>query len=243
MYNGLAYILVTECSESYHDEYVRSKCHKAYSEFNFVIDIPGYLPVTDNRTMDSYKNMFCGICNHVPRSELIFWDSGVVCNEPIALNDTENLQSLSDIEQFIARDGRCNLEFKVPSYLKNRQPPIRTCKPYIDTCNVTGLWQQYDPVLESLCTSYLSSYKEYKNVHCFLCNGYDRSLVEEICEEGPPIWRPSSFISLLDFNNLELSDEEMLETTRQLGCAEGQMYDIWTVRVLLFLRNRMLINS
>ena len=170
----MAYNLITECSDSYQNEDVRNKCQKPYSEFNFVMDIPGYLPVTDNRTMDSYKNMFCGICNLVPRSELIFWDTEVECKELIALNETETIRSLSDIEQFIAREERCNLVFKVPSHLKNRQPHIRTCFPYIDTCNVTGLWQQYDPALESLCTSYWSSYKGYRNIHCYLCNGYDR---------------------------------------------------------------------
>ena len=226
-YNGAPHILVTECSESYHDEDAREKCLKSYSDFDFVVDVPGYLPVTDNRTMTSYKNLFCGLCNHVPRSELLFWEAEVECNDSIVLETTETVQSLSDVEKFIARDSRCNLVFKVPYLLRNRPPFIRRCN--IDKCNVTGRWKQYDAKLESLCTSYLSSYKGYKNVHCYLCNGFDRSAIEEICDVDTE-WQPSSFVSLLDFNNLEHSDkEEIPEKTREQICPEGQKYDVWAV--------------
>ena len=68
--------------------------------------------------MNSYKNLFCGICNHVPRSELVFWDSEVVCKESLALNETEKIRSLPDIEKFIAMDGRCNLVFKVVNFFR-----------------------------------------------------------------------------------------------------------------------------
>ena len=64
---------------------------------------------------------------------------------------------------------------------------------------------------------------------------YDRSTVEEFCDGSTPSsgWRPSSFVSLLDFNNLELSDkEEMLEPTGQQVCVEGEIYDAWTVCIL-----------
>ena len=243
-YNGEAYTLITECLESYHDEDVREKCLKSYSEFDFVVDIPGYLPVTDNRTMTSYKNLFCGLCNHVPRSELILWDTKVECNESIVLGESEKVQSLSDIEQFIARDSRCNLVFNEPYYLQYRQPFIQRCNPYIDKCNVTGLWQQYDSELESLCTSYLSSYKGYKNVHCYLCNGFDRSTIEEICLDEAPTWRPSSFVSLLDFNNLELSDkEESPESTMEQDCPEGQKYDVWAVGIFVIIISWVTIKS
>ena len=48
-YNGQSYILITKCSENYHDKDVRDKCMQSYSDFDFVYEIPGYLPVTDNR--------------------------------------------------------------------------------------------------------------------------------------------------------------------------------------------------
>ena len=231
-YNGQSYILITKCSEDYHVEGVKEKCLRKYSDFDLVTEIPEYLPVTDNRTMTSYKNLFCGLCNHVSRSELIFWDTEVECNESIVLDETQRIRTLSDIEQFIARDNRCNLVFEEPYYLQFREPFIQRCNAYIERCNITGLWQHFDPELESLCTSYISSYMGYRNVHCYLCNGFEISTVEDICVESAPTWRPSSFVSLLDFNNLELSEkEDKSDSTETRVCPKGQTYDSLAVGI------------
>lgn len=130
-YNGLAHIVVTMCSKTFSNKDVIGSCLKDYSEFDFVHDIPGYLPVTDNRTMTSYKNMHCALCNHVPRSDLIFWKAKVECSESIILGDGEKVQSLSDIEKLIKRDDRCNLVFEVPYFLMNREPFIKMCNPSV----------------------------------------------------------------------------------------------------------------
>ena len=228
-YNGIGHILVTKCARGYTNTAIKENCLKPYSEFDFVNDIPGYLPVTDNMTLVSYQNMYCALCNHVSISDLIFWEAGVECNEYLMLDKGKIIQSLSHIENFIKNDSRCNTIFEIPHDLQYRQPFIRRCEPYIDECNVTGLWQEYDAELELLCMSYFSNYGDYKNVHCYLCNGFDASSIPEICIDGTPTWRPSSFVTLLDFNNLELTEEEAEENPTHEVCSTGQKYDVWAV--------------
>ena len=225
-YNGLAYKLVTKCSDVFSDINVKDNCFKDYSEFDFVADIPEYLPVTDTNTMVSYKNLYCALCNHIPHKDLSFWKVEVECGNYIKPSMNEPVQSLSDMEDFITREERCNVVFR-NSY---RQPHTGRCTPYIDKCNVTGLWEEYNAELESLCVSYTSRYVEYKNIHCYLCNGFKESSISEICEQPPVNWRPSSFITLLDFNDLEKSEDGEENPFDDL-CSQIQKYDLWSVGI------------
>lgn len=226
-YNSLAYELVTKCSDTFSDTDVKYNCVKEYSEFDFVADIPKYLPVADTNTMRSYKNIFCALCNHIPQANLSFWKVEVECGNYIKPNQTETIQTLSDIEDFITWEDRCNVVFRHPY----RQPHIGRCTPYIDKCNVTGLWEEYNAEMESLCVSYISRYGEYKNIHCYLCNGFKESSVSEICVQPPFTWRPSSFVALLDFNDLEKSGADEEEEAFDDLCAVRQKYDPWSVGI------------
>ena len=230
-YNGLAHMLVTNCPESYSNNAVKENCHKAYSDFDFVADIPGYLPVTDNKTMISYKNKYCALCNHVSRSDLIFWEVDVVCADIDGKEETIQLRSLSDVNKLTNEDSDCNTVFEVPHGLQNREPSIQQCIPYVDRCNVTGDWKQYNAEMETLCMSYMSVYKGYKNIHCYLCNGLGILSIVEACEHDSASWEPSTFVTLLDFNNLEVAEDD--ETLTQEMCPVNQKYDFWAVNMFL----------
>ena len=229
-YNGLGYVLITKCADDTDaDSTVKDNCLKEYSEFDFTTDIPAYFPVTDNTTMVSYKNEYCALCNDIPKSNLIYWGAKVECETVDNREDTE-IQSLSDVYKLITEDSTCNVVFLIPYELLYRQPFIQQCIPYQNRCNMTGRWQEYDADLESLCLSYESAYKGYKNVHCYLCNGYDVSTIKEICMGESPNWLPSSFITLLDFNDLEVADED-LKSSKERECSKNQKYDHWAVSI------------
>jgi len=59
--------------------------------------------------------------------------------------------------------------------------------------------------LERACLSYTSIYKNnYKNVHCALCNGLDRSDVQTMCEVMERgFLAVNSYAVLLDFRNAD----------------------------------------
>ena len=222
-----AYFMMTKCSSSYPDTTVQENCLKEYSDFNFVNDIPWFLPVTDNVTKITYKSKYCAICNNAAPSDLVFW--GV--NLGTSSDRDIKIQGLSDVNDLLTTDSQSNVVFKVPRSLVDHGSFIQECDYYIDKCNTTGLWKKYDADMESLCLSYLSSYKQYKNVHCYLCNGFDARAIVEICEDDALGWSPSSYVTLLDFNNLEVRDDK--PAVQDNSCPVNQKYDVWKVRTAL----------
>ena len=229
--NNEAYLMMTRCSPSYEDKTVRDKCLKEYSDFDFEKDIPSFLPVTDNTTKISYKNKYCAMCNWASSSNLVFWK--VVLGSTGQVFETNQFQSMSDITLLFTQDSTSNALFKVPDSLKEDESSVVYCDFYIDECNVTGLWKEYNADIEALCLSYLSKYEDYKNVHCYLCNSLEDPYIPELCEESlisPP---PSSFIALLDFNNLEKPEGENPE--QEIQCTDDHMYDPWTVSLTSIL--------
>lgn len=232
-YNGKTYTMVAKCAESYSDRAVMMNCHREYSDFDFERDIPDFLPVTDKTTMVTYKNKYCALCNLASTSDLVFWS--VTIGSGSDRNPDNQIQSLSEINELFKTDINSNAVFHVPHNLEGPYSLLQTCNLYIDQCNVTGLWKEYDQEIESLCVSYLSAYKGYKNVHCYLCNGFDRSTIIEICEEGLESWQPSSFATLLDFNNLRTLEENNMDQSEH--CHNDQIYDKWAVSIFSLLNN------
>lgn len=218
-----SYLMTAKCPEiDVHTEMVEN-CHKEYSDFDFAADIPNFLPVTDRTTNITYKNKFCALCNRASPSALIFWEIQIG-SQAFEIR----IKSLSDVNPLFASDEKSNAVFIIPNKLTEASEYITTCTIYIDRCNVTGNWKEYDPEIESLCVSYLSSYKEYKNVHCYICNGFNTSSIEEICEDTIESWRPRSFVTLLDFNDIKQEETGSNDNVEHF-CHNNQIYDNWAV--------------
>ena len=231
-YNGRSYFMVTKCADNYLNKIVVENCKLEYTDFDFQEDIPNFLPVTDKTTNRTYKNKYCASCNHISDSNLIYWEVEA------GIFDTEvKIQKLADIQVLFAVDRASNVVFKIPRKLWDAAQQIQLCVNYIDRCNVTGLWEFEDPDVESLCVSYLSLYKGYKNIHCYMCNGFDESTIEQICDDSLGSgWRPTSFISLLDYNNLEPSEQGQ-DIVSGSNCNDNQLYDSWVVSNCAFITN------
>ena len=230
-YNGKSYFMIANCAADYYDEDVIENCRHEYEDFDFVKDIPNFLPVTDLTKNSTYKNKHCANCNHALESNLVYWEAVV------GIFDQEvNIQRLEDIQNLFKVDQASNVVFQIPNQLfwTPAADHIKLCDFYIDKCNVTGLWDVRNETLESLCVSYLSRYKEYKNIHCYICNGFPESTIEQICDGGSTTsgWRPKSYISLLDFNDLEpdsRASEGLQDSGANISCEDDQQFDASTV--------------
>ena len=222
-YNGKSYFMVTRCADDYFDKDVINNCQLEYEDFDLVNDIPNFLPVTDKTENRTYKNKYCANCNHAFDSNLVYWEAKI----GIFKTDVK-IQGLADIQMLFRMDPSSNLVFEKPPQLWYVEF-IELCDAYIDRCNVTGLWDIKNPDIESMCVSYLSQYKGYKNIHCYICNGFSEITVELICDKSLDSgWRPKSFISLLDFNDLE-SDRQPQDPVADTSCEDNQQYDTWAV--------------
>lgn len=176
-------------------------------------DLYTKIPVVDSINSVSYQNKFCALCNGALEENLIFWNLEIVC-----LNGLFNPQDLNSLEAEIKETKDCNL-----IYLKPDEPGLSVsyCSPVISTCNETGLWKKFDPLIESACHAYMAIYDfRYKNVFCYMCNTAD-SQAPDFCEEDPGSGTMITFAALL----------KLPEPTYRLGtamkdtCDEYHIYD------------------
>ena len=72
----------------------------------------------------------------------------------------------------------CDLIFATPEHLASQ---IESCWTYVATCNITGLWQEYNETTEKGCATFgtpTESESEvlgkvtFRNSFCALCNGF-----------------------------------------------------------------------
>lgn len=55
----------------------------------------------------------------------------------------------------------------------------------IRTCNITGVWDEYDIEIKDACENFQKPYKFYQNVICFLCNtGKEQRKVLKLTESN-----------------------------------------------------------
>ena len=136
---------------------------------------------------------------------------------------------------------------KIYRHVKNKvyqNPYCALCKPvqnfstkFIASCNVTGLWQKYDPVEESLCHSLPTIYYYYpfKNRYCVDCNGI-KTMIEAF--RGPegtiPSYDPIPGVTWFPVlrNLFSVSDDKLSYTSNKENCGANQKFDYYEVRFL-----------
>jgi len=219
------YRYISRCPTGYTNVTTKEKCMRTISEFDFREPLNYIVPITSVSLHVNYMNYYCWLCNGDLDDTLEPWEPAMVCEVGYTRG---MLRSAEEIRELVDKDKHCNLMFIAPS---NMSAYIKPCLKLISQCNETGLWSTYDRSLEEACLSYTSAYNtSYKNVHCFLCNGHDRTDNEELCKSPDVKATRPSFVALLDFNNLE---QDSTGANRNSNCQPQEHYDQLTVSYFL----------
>ncbi|KAH3738247.1 hypothetical protein DPMN_044877 [Dreissena polymorpha] len=214
-----SYIMISRCPSEYQDvNGTRMKCERDYHDFDFNDSFEMILPRSSlhskilpgsyfNYTV-TYKNGHCALC-HGAAHAFILWRPMIACLNPLPDFVFNNPKYIS---RFIESDPECNVIFEFPKEYNVDPVP---CLLRIDKCNMTGNWRDYDPYVEEACLSYESVYNdEYKNVHCFMCNGYEKAEIDDTCSWDSGILPPTpfSYTALLFFMEKEEMTKDYSET-------------------------------
>lgn len=190
-----------------------------------------HIPVFDGHFI--YKNIYCAMCHRVQDFGLF----GIYIR--CSLGEYVPLSRDSVIFDFQAPD--CEIVYSVPFTVNDHLWSKMSMKDHacyaneniVKTCNTTGDWMTYDPLIDAACNSYTSVFHSgngilYKNVFCYLCNSNKSYLDQIVCsivntysEEGivPVLTR------LLDFNPIESQQANSADKT----CSQRQVLDKSTV--------------
>jgi hypothetical protein len=231
--NGHSFEMISRCPSTFKDDKIAAKCAREYHDVPFDESFGLFLPVLDHLSGLIYKNSFCASCHFVNSSYLSHGPVKYLCNhfsrnityirDFITIPDTEN------------EDG-CNLVFDIPEGTDGYPWISKICnRNLVDRCNVTGRWLSYNRNMEEACLSYRSIYDGlFRNVHCFLCNGFDTNEVKQTCQysdyyqigDGDTSY---SFLSLLNWNKVEDEKEYLEDIKHNQGsndkCLRDKIFD------------------
>ena len=111
----------------------------------------------------TYRNVYCAKCSGDDFvNKYIYWDFTIFCDDTISFNRENILHVLeeNDCEVYLKRPG------DVPAQLCDAPPEYS-----ISTCNVSGLWNDYNSTIEVACHAFTDPFNEtYRNYFCYLCN-------------------------------------------------------------------------
>ncbi|XP_060573214.1 uncharacterized protein LOC132731112 isoform X2 [Ruditapes philippinarum] len=84
-----------------------------------------------------------------------------------------SFKSYANIKEALDKFG-CQIQYK---RTENSNFGYTRCHSYdylqtvqISRCNVTGLWRQYDADIDWACRNFITPYKTFKNIYCYICN-------------------------------------------------------------------------
>ena len=202
--------MYSKCSDGYTIRSTKEKCEnpEQYSELDTKV------PVYDNNTTTTYKNIHCATCNNVSKENIVYWDAVIEC-----LGSEFLPSSIDTVVAEIAQDPGCNLLYK-----SNRPDTFQTCTYTISECNVTKQWELYDPVIEAACHAYTAVFdSRYNNLFCYLCNEPNFT-APGICQSVIEPTVMTSFSALLNFDSQQPS-VQIPDDVSSGSCEETQIYD------------------
>ncbi|KAL4224208.1 hypothetical protein ACF0H5_017661 [Mactra antiquata] len=172
-------------------------------------------PVTDTFTSYTYRNRFCALCNNVSEDRIKEWAALLKCT-----TESFKPKNIDNIFEEILQTETCNIIYEGNGI---EQYEAIKCDNVIRTCNETGKWRVYNPLIEKACLAYTSVYDYiYKNVFCYMCNTNDIQ-GKSACYGEPGVRVDISFVALLHVTPDEVKDIAVPETTNK--CQTGEMYD------------------
>lgn len=203
--------MLRQCTNN-RDPVVLDKCEHP----DRYLDVYTKVPVTDRSTLWTYQNKFCAACNDISEDMLVFWKMEIFCSTGTY---QPSVSDLSLIFQDILQTEDCNVKYDVPnSGISDFRLP--SCSKVVSACNETGLWDFYDPVIETACLAYTSLYNyKYKNMFCYICNTpSDREMFTACMSSGGPFIF-ESFSALLKLPPEETDEDDMQK------CSSHEIYD------------------
>ena len=215
---------ISKCDMEFQDTEIGYKCETSTSE---ELDI--LLPVSHKSTKEAYKNVFCAMCNYNAEETLLFWKINVTCQGSGFIPT-----SMSNVVTQIKALHDCNMIFEPPI---GYDPPM--CDRLISTCNVTGKWDMYDPLVEAGCAAYLSEFvfyaDRYRNIFCYICNSkYGNYPKCGRAKTTPGLPGTVSFTALLEFRPLRRQTRTEILAQNQITCSRGFVYDHYQVGYLTY---------
>ena len=158
------FIMVGKCNSTESDR--TRQCESTFSPREHLQNGP----VTSRKTGLTYRNKHCSKCLNESITDLIPWRLEIDCSN---FADFNFVSSYSEIIS-LATEQECNIFYIASDNI--RQP--RNCSTvndreapgFVNKCNITGTWRNYDSSLEYACHHYDNRYKFFRNIFCFMCN-------------------------------------------------------------------------
>ena len=140
------YLLVEQCPYDMMDE-IKQKCEHTETK-----------PVFSIKTKILYKNLFCARCHG--ENKTMNMKLELICPD---VYRTKTKKFLKDC--FIRYTSQNEI-----SYIRLRTSPKVKETSLISRCNETGLWKTFDRDVDWACRHFERSYKQFKNLYCYMCN-------------------------------------------------------------------------
>lgn len=229
--------MIDVCSSSYKGPVaIRRRCEQTAKNWG---DPFNNIPVTNPKSLKTYKSLFCGICNHENVKELVMWQVMLDCSSL-----TDNMEICTKDKDFVLNnmlyiqekglwglwswDSKTDWKFRhlAINYIMppKLEPFVKKCRPNLISDCPAG-WK--DTRMNNLCKAYMGAVYfddiAFRNVHCALCNSV-RNFTGMFCHDTTTSIYKSpvrSFGILLD---IDLSDGEQVGNI-EVKCGENQVYD------------------
>ena len=227
------YFFVNKCYRNYSNTAIKLKCENDKDTWFL------NTPVLNVRTKESYRNLYCFICNNhedvenINISHVRIWNASLVCQNGLLIPDL--MSSVAAILQN-AEQKLCSFHFVSSYFLDKCEPKI---EPTIDTCNATGNAKLVSKDARFLCEEIdrgvmaKSQNRWYKNQICDLCNSETfEDPLPNITDPESPEFPEISYNHLFSprfYQDLGYDIDEIIETEVR-GCRDTEFNDEYKVK-------------
>ncbi|XP_045178889.2 uncharacterized protein LOC123538669 [Mercenaria mercenaria] len=149
-------------------------CPDSYKENTTVIVLCDETvePCTGTESSVIYKNKYCGKCNK--ELDCISWNINVECeNADDFEHKMKSFSSITDMKHALDTN-KCRIKFRPPGnnlgYPCSDPKYDYLSKVRVGKCNVSGFWETYDEDIDWACANFITPYKHFKNMFCYICN-------------------------------------------------------------------------
>ncbi|KAL3882699.1 hypothetical protein ACJMK2_029012 [Sinanodonta woodiana] len=154
--------MVDECL--YHENHALPICRTGVSRSIFDV------PVSSKRTLLSYVNRLCAVCFLEKDNDLEPWEP-LVAKCASAHSEITGSLTNSTVLKRLLLERECVLVYNdlIPNFY-NCVPSTFRIAGIVDSSNVTGMWDRYDPDIDWACKHHTTQLEKFANVFCYICN-------------------------------------------------------------------------
>ncbi|KAL3882706.1 hypothetical protein ACJMK2_029019 [Sinanodonta woodiana] len=148
----------------YHENHTLPICRTRVTRSIFDV------PVLSNKTLLAYVHRLCALCSLEKDNDLQPWEP-VLAKCVSSHSEMAGDQMNTTVLKRLLSEGECVLVYNdlIPNFY-NCIPSILRVPGIVDSCNVTGMWERYDPDIDWACKHYTSQFEQFANVFCYICN-------------------------------------------------------------------------